>query len=346
MEEVLFERRGRAGFITLNRPRALNAVTLAMIRKMRAGLSRWANDEAVERVVIRANGEKAFSAGGDIRQLYEWMFAGDPLARTFYAEEYRLNAFIKRYPKPYVALVDGIVMGGGVGVSFHGSHSVCGESTRFAMPETGIGFFPDVGATFFLPRLPGKLGSFLALTGARLGQADLLWCGLATHAVPRMRFDALADALAEAADLEDALARFSESAGEPPIAARAPAIDRCFGAATVENIVERLSAEGGEHAGWAKETLGAMAKKSPLNQKIALRQMQVGAAMAFEECMRTEFRLAMRAIEGGEFREGIRAAIVDKDNSPRWSPARLEDVTDDMVDRFFAPLDDGELQLP
>jgi enoyl-CoA hydratase len=193
--EILFEKRGHAGLITLNRPKALNALTLTMVRLMHPQLAEWARDPEIAHVVVRAAGEKAFCAGGDIRQLNDWGLAGDQRCLDFYREEYRLNTFIKRYPKPYVALIDGIVMGGGVGLSVHGSHRVAGERITFAMPETGIGLFPDVGGTYFLPRLPGSVGTWLALTGARLKQADAAWCGIGTHAVPTESFDDLTQAL-------------------------------------------------------------------------------------------------------------------------------------------------------
>ena len=344
--EVLFEKRGRAGIITLNRPRALNALTLTMIRDMRAQLTRWAEDPEVERVVIRGAGEKAFCAGGDIRQVRELGLRRDPEAIGFFRDEYRLNALIKNFPKPYVALVDGSVMGGGVGVSVHGSHRVCGERTSFAMPETAIGFFPDVGATYFLPRLPGRLGTYLALTGARLGQADALWCGIATHAVPRARFDDLAHGLAEACDIAAAIGGYSAAPDLAPIARLMPAIERCFAGGCVEAIMDALAQEAGDYAEWASRTAQLLRLKSPLSLKIALRQMQEGRTATFPECMRIEFRVATRVLQGTDFYEGVRAVIVDKDNRPSWAQASLEAVGDDEVNRYFAPLGPDELQLP
>ncbi|MCO5159019.1 MAG: enoyl-CoA hydratase/isomerase family protein [Aquamicrobium sp.] len=333
--EVLFEKRGRAGIVTLNRPKALNALNSAMVRLIHPQLVAWASDPSVELVVVRGAGEKAFCAGGDIRQLHDWGKAGDPAMLEFYHEEYRLNAFIKRYPKPYVAVVDGIVMGGGVGLSAHGSHRVAGERLMFAMPETGIGFFPDVGGTFFLPRMPGRTGTWLALTAARLGQADALWSGFATHAVASADLGAVVDALAEKGDPDVTLAAFTRPASDAPAEVLLPVIDRCFSADTVEGILARLDAEDGE---WAAKQAAAIRQKSPTSLKIALRQMREGAAASFEDCMRTEYRIVSRIPAGVDFYEGVRAVIIDKDNAPKWRPDRLEDVADAAIDAYFAPL--------
>jgi enoyl-CoA hydratase len=333
--EVLFEKRGRAGIVTLNRPRALNALNSNMVRLIHPQLAEWASDPSVELVIVRGAGEKAFCAGGDIRQLHDWGKAGDPEMVAFYREEYRLNSFIKHYPKPYVALVDGIVMGGGVGLSVHGSHRVAGEKLMFAMPETGIGFFPDVGGTFFLPRMPGRLGTWLALTASRLGQNDALWSGFATHAVSSADLDAVADALAENGDPDATLARFARPAGEASARALLPVIDRCFSADTVEDILDRLDAEGGE---WAGRQAATIRQKSPTSLKIALRQMQEGAQASFEDCMRTEYRIVSRIPAGVDFYEGVRAVIIDKDNAPKWRPDRLEEVSAADIDAYFAPL--------
>ncbi len=343
--EILFERRGRAGIVTLNRPKALNALSLGMVRQMHPQLAAWAEDEAVAHVVIRAAGEKAFCAGGDIRQLREWGLADDPAVIDFYREEYRLNTFIKRYPKPYVALIDGIVMGGGVGLSVHGSHRIAGARTIFAMPEAGIGFFPDVGATWFLPRLPGFSGTWLALTGARLGQADIAWCGIATQCLAAGRFDEVVDALAAADRIEPVLAAFADAPqGEAALPALMPVIDRCFSGDTLAEILGRLDAEQGEHAGWAAAQAETIRTRSPTSLAIALRQMREGVALDFEECMRTEFRIVNRVVKGRDFFEGVRAVIVDKDNAPRWQPSRVEDVEPSAIDAYFAPLGE-ELDL-
>ena len=349
-DDILFERRGAAGIVTLNRPQALNAVTHAMVRALRARLDAWADDAAVTRVVIQAAGERAFSAGGDIRELYDLGQAGRyDEALQFWRDEYRLNAAIKNYRKPYVALIDGIVMGGGVGVSVHGSHRVAGDRFQFAMPEVGIGFFPDVGATWFLPRMPGELGTYCALTGERFGIADGCAAGLATHRIASARFGALLDALTGTVSVDAVLAAFAEPAVEGPIVARRAAIDRLFAGDRVEGIIaalEREAAAGGADAEWAGKTAATIRTKSPLSLKLALAQVRRGKTWDFETCMRTEFRLVSRVIQDHDFYEGVRAVIVDKDNKPRWRPSTLAAVSAAEVERHFAPLAGGDLGLP
>jgi len=347
--EILFERRGAAGIITLNRPKALNAVTHGMVLALRAQLDAWAGDPAITRVVLVAAGERAFSAGGDIRALYDLGIAGrHDEALQFWRDEYPLNAAIKRYRKPYVALIDGIVMGGGVGVSVHGSHRVAGDRFSFAMPEVGIGFFPDVGATWFLPRMPGELGTYCALTGERYVAADGVAAGIATHRIPSARFPALLDGLTGTIAVDAVLAAFAEPAGEGPILQRKGAIDRLFAGNSVEGILAALddeAASAGTDAAWAGKTAATIRTKSPLSLKLALAQVRRGKEWDFETCMRAEFRIVSRVIKGHDFYEGVRAVIVDKDNKPRWNPATLADVGEAEVERHFAPLDGGELPL-
>jgi len=348
--DILFERRGAAGIVTLNRPKALNAVTHGMVRSLRAQLDAWGRDAAVTRVVIVAAGERAFSAGGDIRELYDLGQAGRyDEALQFLRDEYPLNAAIKNYRKPYVALIDGIVMGGGVGVSVHGSHRVAGDRFQFAMPEVGIGFFPDVGATWFLPRMPGELGTYCALTGERFGIGDGCAAGLATHRIPSARFGALLDALTGTVSVDAVLSAFSEPAGEGPIVARRAAIDRLFVGNQVEGIVEALereAASGGADTEWAGKTAATIRTKSPLSLKLALAQVRRGKTWDFETCMRAEFRIVSRVIQDHDFYEGVRAVIVDKDNKPRWQPLTLAAVSAAEVERHFAPLAGGDLVLP
>ncbi len=343
-EDVIFARAGTIGRITLNRPSALNALTHGMCRAIHAGLIEWAADGGVGIVVIDGAGERAFCAGGDVRALYRAWQDGDEAARTdFYRDEYRLNAFIKRYPKPYVALIDGIVMGGGVGVSIHGSHRVASERTVFAMPETGIGLFPDVGGTFFLPRLPGQLGVFLGLTGHRLTGPDCRRVGLAEALVPSARHAELVEALdgiADRAEIAAILERFGEPPGPAPIAALQAEIDALFSGDRVEAVLSALEASGTE---FARDTLAALGRKCPNSLKVTLRQLREGAGLDFEDCMRLEYRLATRFMRGHDFFEGVRAVVIDKDNRPAWSPATLDGVTGDMVDAYFAPLPGGDL---
>jgi enoyl-CoA hydratase len=348
--DILFERRGAAGLITLNRPQALNAVTHTMVLALRAQLDDWGNDPAITRVVIQAAGTRAFSAGGDIRALYDLGQAGrHDEALQFWRDEYPLNVAIKNFRKPYVALIDGLVMGGGVGVSVHGSHRVAGDRFQFAMPEVGIGFFPDVGATWFLARMPGETGTYCALTGERFGSADGCAAGLATHRIPSARFAALLDGLTGTVSVDALLAAFAEPAGEGPIFARRDVIDRLFTGDRVEDILaalEREAASGAADAAWAVQAAATIRAKSPFSLKLALAQVRRGQAWDFETCMRTEFRIVSRVIHGHDFYEGVRAVIVDKDNRPRWRPAALAEVSEAEVERHFAPLGAGELGLP
>ncbi len=346
VSEILFERRGAAGLVTLNRPQALNAVTLGMVRAFTRQLQEWRDDPSITRVVLTAAGSRAFSAGGDVRALYDAGTAGrhnEMLA--FYGEEYALNTIIKHYPKPYVALIDGIVMGGGVGVSVHGSHRVAGDRFSFAMPEVSIGLFPDVGATWFLPRLPGELGAYCALTGERLNAADGVAATIATHRVASSRFGDLADALCGAVSVDATLAAFAEPAGQSKLAVRRGAIDRLLKGDRVETILAALDTERSDTE-FAKATAATIRVKSPTSVKLALAQMRAGATLSFQGCMQTEFRIVSRVIHGHDFYEGVRAVIVDKDNAPNWRPGTLAEVSDAEIARHFAPLPGGEWMAP
>jgi enoyl-CoA hydratase len=340
--DIRFDRQGALAIVTLDRPQALNALTLEMTQELDRRLAAWAADPAVAAVMIRSTGGRAFCAGGDIRALYEAGRRKEPYAADFYRCEYRLNHRIKTFPKSYIALIDGIVMGGGVGLSVHGSHRVVTERCRFAMPETGIGFFPDVGGSWFLPRCPGSLGIYLGLTGARLGAADMIYCGLATHHVRSEDLAGLMELL-EGAEVDAALARWGSNPGPAPIAQHREAVDRCFDADSVEEILARLGTEG---TAWAAETAAELRRKSPTSLKVTLRQLRIGAqAENFAAVMRMEYRLARRFMSGSDFYEGVRAAVIDKDQAPRWRPATLAEVTEEEVARYFAPLDEPELEL-
>ncbi len=345
-QEIICEIRGAAGVVVLNRPKALNALSLGMVRELARALDAWEDDPQVTRVVVISAGEKAFSAGGDIRWLHDCGKAGryeDMLA--FWGEEYILNHCIKTYPKPYVALIDGIVMGGGVGISLHGSHRIAGDRYLFAMPEVGIGFFPDVGATYALPRLAGGFGSFLALTGERIGAADALAVGLATHGVPSERMAELADALTGRGALDDILAAFTLQRGPGPLQAERGVIADAFAAETLAGVVERLkiaSTGGNSFAGKLLQTISA---KSPTSVAIAFEQMRRGAGLDFAEAMRTEYRIVSRIARGHDFYEGVRAVVIDKDQAPRWRPETLEAVSQADIDAYFAPLGAAELKL-
>jgi len=346
--EILFERRGAAGLVTLNRPQALNAVTLIMVRALRAQLDAWRDDPGVTRVIVTGAGGRAFSAGGDLRQVYELGRTGrQDEALIYWREEYALNTVIKHYPKPYIALIDGIVMGGGVGISVHGSHRIAGDNFLFAMPEVGIGFFPDVGATWFLPRMPGETGTYCAVTGERLKAADALATGVATHFVPSQFFGELREALCGVIPLDQVLAALARPAGEAPLAARRAALDRLFAGDDAEAMLARLDTEavGGVDKAWAAATAATIRSRSPTSLKLALAQVRRGRHWSFEECMRAEFRIVSRVVYGTDFYEGVRALIIDKDSRPRWQPATLAEVDSATVERYFAPVEQ-ELALP
>ncbi len=347
--EILFERRGAAGIVILNRPQALNAVTFGMVGALTRQLEEWEDDPAVTRVLVTAAGERAFSAGGDLRALFDLGRAGHhQAALEYWRTEYALNALIKRYRKPYVSLIDGIVMGGGAGISIHGSHRVAGDGFAFAMPEVGIGFIPDVGATWFLPRLPGELGLYCALTGERLGPADALAAGIASHRVASPQFSDLLAALCGNVPVDALLGAFSGPAGEGTLSARRPAIDRLFTGDGVEGILAALDAEAtgqGADAEFARLTAASIRSKSPTSLKITLAQLRRGRYLDFAECMRTEFRIVSRLLFGHDLYEGIRSVIIDKDQAPHWRPSTLEAVSAAEVERHFQPQAD-DLTLP
>lgn len=341
-QEVLFEIVGKSGVITLNRPEALNALTLNMVRLMKPVLADWARNDAIENIVIEGAGEKGFCAGGDIRALHDWGKSGAPEATGFYREEYQLNRTIKTYPKPYIALIDGITMGGGVGVSVHGAHRVATERTLFAMPETGIGLLPDVGGTYFLPRLPGETGAWLVLTGARLRGADALAAGVATHYTSSENIAAVKAALADGGDVAAILAAHHQAPEGAKLPQQQADIDRLFVGDKVTDIHAALIADGGD---WAQQQAAALAGKSPTSAAVALRQMRDGVHADFDECMRMEMRAVTRIMAMDDFYEGVRATILEKDNAPKWSPAAHTDVTADRIDEIFASLGEDELQF-
>ncbi len=344
--EVICEKRGEAGLITLNRPRALNALTLNMVREMRRALDAWADDPSITRIIVRGAGDKAFCAGGDIRRLTEALKAGErEEALAFWREEYQLNIRIKRYPKPYISLIDGIVMGGGVGVSLHGSHRVAGDRYLFAMPEVGIGFFPDVGATYALPRLPGEAGMYLALTGDRVKRADAVMLGLATHSVASESMDALEQELASGTPVEAALAKVAADPGPAPLAAHRDIIDTCFSGSSVADVFHRLDGAAAKGSEFAARTVAGMRAKSPTSMSIAFEQVRRGASLDFEDAMKTEFRIVSRIGEGRDFFEGVRAVLIDKDNQPRWQPASLEEIRRETIEHHFASLGDNDLEI-
>ncbi len=347
--EILFERRGSLGLVTLNRPKALNALTHAMALDLERQLDRWRDDPAVAAVAIRGAGDRAFCAGGDIRALYEAGRPGGERGRNnfgFYADEYRMNARIRRFPKPYIALMDGIVMGGGVGVSVHGRLRIATERTVFAMPETGIGLFPDVGGTWFLPRLPGRIGMWLGLTGSRLKGEDAVRAGVCDGFVGSDRIEGLIDRMT-VADWSGGTPR--EVLADAGIAWEVPGdlphladIHYLFSFGSVELTLRALGEAGSVWAGRQRDTIQA---KSPTCTRIAFRQISTGADLSFEDCMRLEYRLARFCMMRPDFYEGVRAAIIDKDNAPQWDPPTLGGATDAFVAPAFEPLGAEELRL-
>ena len=344
--EVLVERRGCAGFITLNRPKALNALNLGMVRMIAAALDDFEDDGRISRVVATGAGGRAFCAGGDVRLIYEQGRAGDHAAQlVFWREEYTLNRRIKRYPKPYIALIDGVVMGGGVGLSVHGAHVVASERYIFAMPEVGIGFFPDVGATYVLPRLPHRIGRYLALTGERAGAGDAVGFGLADAYIESEKIGELAKALESAAPFEEILAAFAARAPAGRLFDEREGIDSWFAGESVGDCLSRLGRAAENGSALAKAAEAAMLAKSPTSEAIALRQMQLGASLSLEEAMKVEFRIVSRICRGADLYEGVRAVIIDKDDKPRWRPASHSEVTAQSIDAYFAPLGDEELVL-
>ncbi|NNN32027.1 enoyl-CoA hydratase/isomerase family protein [Streptomyces sp. S3(2020)] len=342
-DDVLFRTEGRAAHITLNRPGALNSLTHAMVLRIAEALTEYEHDPSVETVVITGAGERGLCAGGDIRAIHDDARDGDGTASAaFWRDEYHLNARIARYPKPYVAVMDGIVMGGGVGVSAHGSVRIVTERSRIAMPETGIGFVPDVGGTYLLALAPGELGTHLALAGAQLGAEDALLCGLADHYVPSAELPCLLADLA-AMPVREALERFVQEPPDGRLAAQRWWIDVCYSAGSVEEIVDRLLSDGDPAA---KETAETLLTKSPTALKVTLAALRRARRLGpLERVLDQEYRVSCRALTAPDLVEGIRAQVIDKDRDPRWSPATLAEVTDADVAYFFAPLGEQELGL-
>ncbi len=342
---ILVRVEGRVGRLTLNRPKALNALTEEMCRLMTRALLAWKDDPAVAAVMLDHAGPRGFCAGGDIRMIAESGARGAEEAKQFFLTEYRLNHLLFVYPKPVIACMDGIVMGGGVGISDPARIRIATERTVYAMPETGIGLFPDVGGGWFLPRMPGQSGIWLALTGARLKAAECLRLGIATHHVPSDKLEALKAEIIDDADGVFGIPElFATHAGHARVDDNMAIIDKIFAFDSMEEIVEALRRDGSD---WSRKELATLMTKSPQSMKVSLRQMRLGAGMAsFADEMAMEYRMGGRAVQTHDFQEGVRAVIVDKDNAPQWSPATLEDVSDATVEAFFAPLAADEEWTP
>ncbi|MFF8618433.1 enoyl-CoA hydratase/isomerase family protein [Streptomyces sp. NPDC015350] len=345
-DPVLLHTEGRVRHITLNRPRALNALNHVMVARIDEALAEAEHDDSVTAVLITGAGERGLCAGGDIRSIYEDARAGNDASTGFWRDEYRLNARIARFPKPYVAIMDGIVMGGGVGVSAHGGVRVVTERSRVAMPETGIGFVPDVGGTHLLAAAPGELGTHLALTAEAAGPGDALLCGLADHFVPSHHLTTLVTDLAgcgTATEIEKTVLRYASPAPVGELAEHREWIDSCYRADTVEEIVDRLRNSG---VPAAEQAAGTILAKSPTALKVTLAALRRARGLGnLEAVLDQEYRTSCTAFTRPDLVEGVRAQIIDKDRSPRWNPATLADVTDADVALFFAPLGDRELGL-
>jgi len=344
VSDVLCEIRNGVAFLTLNRPAALNALSFEMINELRALLHAHAADPKVRAVLIRGAGDKAFCAGGDIRALYQSFKESGSLHHEFFVAEYRLDYSLYTYPKPFVALIDGITMGGGMGIAQGSKLRIVGDRTRIAMPEVAIGLFPDVGGSYFLSRLPGSLGPYLALTGVQIRGADALYTQLADVYLPAAAIATLADDLAGLewssdcrADLRRVIhARAAQGLAAPSLSILRPAIDTHFSLPTVSAILESLEAETrSEYADWAQQTGKLLRTRSPTMLAVALRQLQRGKTMGLADCFRMELGMLQQCFLQGDFIEGVRALIIDKDNAPRWSPSRPQEVTEDMIECFF-----------
>ena len=343
--ELIVRREGAAGFLTLNRPKAIHALTLDMCRAMADALLAWRDDAEVKAVIIDHSEGRGFCSGGDINLLRESALNdGGVAGRSFFHAEYRLNHLLFTFPKPVVAFMDGITMGGGVGISQPAKYRVATEHTRYAMPETGIGLFPDVGGGWYLSRLPGRMGQFLALTGARLDGSECLWAGVVTHYLPSEKLEEAKQRIAAGHEIGGVLSALAVTPPEPRIAGNAQAIARHFASDRYEDILASLE---GEDNDWAAKELATLRTKSPQACKVSLRQLAESLKLDdFADNMAMEYRLAGRVLMRPDFAEGVRAVIVDKDYKPQWNPATPEEVTDELIASFFAPLPSNEEWKP
>jgi enoyl-CoA hydratase len=343
-DDVLISVEGGVGRIRLNRPKAIHALTTRMCEVMSEALLEWRADPNVRAIIIDHAEGRGFCAGGDVVML--WRSGGGDAedAKHFFFAEYRLNHLLFTYPKPTIAIMDGITMGGGVGISLPCKFRIATENTRFAMPETSIGLFPDVGGGWYLPRLPGRVGEFMALTGARLDGAECNYLGLATHYVPQATLPDLVERISTNPRLNGAIGNFAVTPPDARIAENLPAITRCFSSYRLEDVLAALKADESD---WAATELATLGTKSPLSCKVSLRLMEEGAGRAsFEDEMRAEYALAGRVVRTHDFHEGVRALLIDKDNNPQWDPATPEEVDEEMLDVLFAPLHGHEAWTP
>jgi enoyl-CoA hydratase len=345
--DLIARREGAVGVIRLNRPKAINAVTLEMFRDIDKALDAFEADPAVGVVLLEGAGERGLCAGGDIRALYESSKVKGDLGKILWREEYILNARIAKFPKPYVAFMDGIVMGGGVGLSAHSRHRVVTERTKLAMPEVGLGFFPDVGGTWLLSRSPGEIGTYFGLTGQTMNGPDAVYSGFADTVVPSGQLGALRAALiglragVNSSDVKATIERFATGETSGPVAANRPQIDQWFSHDGMADIVAALQRDGSE---LAQSTLKTLNEKSPRGMVVTLKLLRLARASAsLEQCLVREYRAALEVFASDDFREGVRAAVIDKDRNPRWSPPRIEDVTPEISAPYFAEIGTDEL---
>ncbi|CAH0558858.1 unnamed protein product [Brassicogethes aeneus] len=340
-EDVLIQNVDDKGIICLNRPKALNSLNLSMVRKIYPTLAKWEKEKTL--VIVKGAGDKAFCAGGDVKAVVESAFEGGDLGNQFFREEYICNGLIGSYKIPYIAFIHGIVMGGGVGLSVHGKYRVATEKTLFAMPETQIGLFPDVGGTYFLPRLGGQLGYYLALTGFRLKGSDVMKAGIATHFVQSDDLHNLEQELLQCKnenDVQYTLKKFHvKDLPEFSLTKDLDKINYTFASDTVEGIVQKLENDCSE---WGQQTLKLMQKMSPTSLKVSLKALEIGKKMDLLDCLQMEYRLATSCLANKDFLEGVRALLIDKDQNPQWSPKKIEDVTNDIVHSFFTKLPDHQ----
>ena len=345
-EDLLIEQRGSLAVITLNRPRALNAFNESMRHKMAEAYPRFARDAMIYAVVIQSASDRAFCAGGDVRELVRVAREDKGAARRAFYEEYSFNWLHECFSKPTISLIDGAVMGSGVGLSAYGTHRVAGRKYKFAMPETAIGLFPDVGSMWLLSRMPDRIGMYLALTCRSIGRADALALGLLTHCIPAEQYEEIKAAIADTWPVDPLLDERHEDPGPRELADLAPHIAHCFSAPTVEGILQRLKEVEGPEREWAHDVHNELLTRSPLSLKVTHRHLTNARALDLRQVLEIDYRLACRFLDDHDFYEGVRAALIDKDGNPAWRPDRLEDVTPAMVDAYFAPMGDAELRLP
>ncbi|MCP3382503.1 enoyl-CoA hydratase/isomerase family protein [Bradyrhizobium sp. CCGUVB4N] len=347
--DLIVRREGAAGVIRLNRPKAINAMTLEMSEGIDAALDRFETDPEVALIILEGSGERGLCAGGDVRGLWESSREGGDLGARFWRQEYVMNARIAKYPKPYVAFMDGLVMGGGVGLSGHASHRVVTDRTKLAMPEVGLGFFPDVGGTWLLSRSPGEIGTYFGLTGQTMNGPDAIHAKFADAVVPAAKWPALREALTRvragvtAADVTKLINGFATGETAGPVAAKKAVIDALFGFDRMEDIFAALKRDGSE---FALATLKTLNEKSPRGMVVTLKLLRLArTASSLEECLVREYRAALEVFRSDDFREGVRAAVIDKDRNPTWSPPRIEDVTPQMLAPYLAEIGVDELKF-